>query len=332
MTTEPLRRLPITVKLRPGEHPEAFIRRLATANHLRPSYLRFYLTDPPRQLGSVDPGRLARLTGRRVEDLRHVMPTLHPARTRAARQVRPRRTHHDPAADNADLTTRLHQAAGIDETVLRLFRQFAIPRRTVIKALADQAPPAWHGDRAGRHSPKLHPFASRLGELIAADPDASATAICRTIRQEARVTVCDAVIRDYINQARARPGDPRSIKYLVSRPELFASIRHDAAGYDLVAALADQFSVAQDVVRLALTSYVPSPPRTRKTQHSPSLEPARDHIAAMITAEPAITATAIWERLVDYLHIDISYATVRDYVARERRRPHHRSRVLTHTR
>lgn len=85
--------------------------------------------------------------------------------------------------------------------------------------------------------------------------------------------------------------------------------------------LADQFSVDQDVVRQALTSYVPSPPGTRKTLHSPSLEPVRDHIAAMVTAAPAITATTIWEQLVDHHHIDISYATVRDYLAREHHRP-----------
>jgi hypothetical protein len=332
MTTEPLRQLPITVKLRPGEHPEAFIRRLATANHLRPSYLRFYLTNPPRQLGSVDPGRLARLTGRSVEDLLHVMPTLHPARNRAGRQARRWPTRHDPASDTTDLTTRLHRAASTDETVLRLFRQFAVPRPTVIAALTGHPPPAAHGDRTGRHSPKLRPIASRLDDLIAAHPDASTTSICCKIRQEDQVTVCDAVIRDYINHARARPGDPKSIKYLVSRPELFAAIRHHAAEYDLVAALADQFSAAQDVVRRALTSYVPSPPGRRKTLHNPSLEPVRDHIAAMITAEPAVTATAIWERLVDHHDIDISYATIRDYVAREHRRPHTRTRVLTHTR
>ena len=78
--------------------------------------------------------------------------------------------------------------------------------------------------------------------------------ICRKIRQEAQVHAGDGVIRDYINQARAHAGDPTSIKYLVSRPELFATIRTHAAGHDLVATLADQFSVDHDVVRQALTS------------------------------------------------------------------------------
>jgi hypothetical protein len=60
----PLRPLPIDVRPAAGERAELYIRRLARANHLRPSYLRRYLAGPPKWDGKIDPQRLAALTGR----------------------------------------------------------------------------------------------------------------------------------------------------------------------------------------------------------------------------------------------------------------------------
>jgi hypothetical protein len=72
MATDRPRRLPIQVPLRPGESPDSFIRRLAIANHLRPSYLRTYLNDPPGQIGSIQAWRLAaydRIVGLLLADI-----------------------------------------------------------------------------------------------------------------------------------------------------------------------------------------------------------------------------------------------------------------------
>jgi hypothetical protein len=100
-------------------------------------------------------------------------------------------------------------------TVLRLFRQFAVPRRTVIAALTGQTPPAAHGERTGRHSPKLQPIAGRLDGLIAARPDATTSSICRKIRQETQVNAGDGVIRgscssQLVRSSRARHTIDRS--------------------------------------------------------------------------------------------------------------------------
>ncbi len=62
----PLCPLPIRPRPGAGEPSEAYIRRLALANHLRPSYLRGYLAGPPRYLGAIRPERLAALSGRTV--------------------------------------------------------------------------------------------------------------------------------------------------------------------------------------------------------------------------------------------------------------------------
>jgi len=316
MTNQP-RRLPIQIPLRAGENPEAFIRRLAAANHLRPSFLRFYANHPPRQIGSINAGRLACLTGRRIEELVHVMPSLNPDRSRPPRQSYPRGTHHLPNPHTMDLTTRLRLAAGTDETVIRLFQRFAVPRATIIKALTGQTPPPEQGDRTGPRTLAFQTITGRLDALIDAHPDAPVTAIFRTIRTEVQVPLGETLVRNYVNRARARPDDTRSIKYRVSRAEFFATIQDHAAGYDLIATLAGRFSTDRTTVQQALAAYTPPQPRNRKTLHNPSLEPLRHHIAEMITTDPAVPAAAIWERLVDDHHATVSYATVRDYVARE---------------
>ena len=85
----PLAPLPIRVRPQRAETTESYARRLARANHLRPSYLRAFLCDPPRRTGAIRPWRLAAFSGRSVRALEHALADL----TRAARpdgsRVRP---------------------------------------------------------------------------------------------------------------------------------------------------------------------------------------------------------------------------------------------------
>jgi hypothetical protein len=74
----PLAPLPITVKPQRAETTESYVRRLARANHLRPSYLRAFLCDPPRRTGAIRPWRLAALSGRAVRALEHALADLAP--------------------------------------------------------------------------------------------------------------------------------------------------------------------------------------------------------------------------------------------------------------
>ncbi|HEV3294119.1 MAG TPA: helix-turn-helix domain-containing protein, partial [Streptosporangiaceae bacterium] len=74
----PLPPVPLPIRPRPrrGETTESYARRLAHANHLRPSYLRAFLCDPPRRTGAIRPWRLAAISGRSVRALQHALAGL----------------------------------------------------------------------------------------------------------------------------------------------------------------------------------------------------------------------------------------------------------------
>ena len=95
----PLDPLPIRVRPQRAETTESYARRLARANHLRPSYLRAFLCDPPQRTGAIRPWRLAALSGRSARALEHALadlapqpgppPRPPPRHPRAPRSVRP---------------------------------------------------------------------------------------------------------------------------------------------------------------------------------------------------------------------------------------------------
>jgi hypothetical protein len=72
----PLAPLPIRLRPRRAETTESYARRLARANHLRPSYLRAFLCDPPRRTGAIRPWRLAAISGRSVRALEYALADL----------------------------------------------------------------------------------------------------------------------------------------------------------------------------------------------------------------------------------------------------------------
>ena len=55
--------LPIRVRPAAGETAESYIRRLARANHLRPSLLQVYVRNPDVPTGTIRPRRLAAVSG-----------------------------------------------------------------------------------------------------------------------------------------------------------------------------------------------------------------------------------------------------------------------------
>jgi len=72
----PLAPLPIRPRPQHAETTESYARRLARASHLRPSYLRAFLCDPPRHTGAIRPWRLAAISGRSVRALEHALADL----------------------------------------------------------------------------------------------------------------------------------------------------------------------------------------------------------------------------------------------------------------
>lgn len=321
MSIDRPRRLPIQVCLRPGEMPDSFVRRLAIANHLRPSYLRAYLADPPGPLASIQVWRLAAVTGRPEEELIRVMPPLQP--TASSKPPRQRVTAQEPA-----LLTAIRRAAEQDVDVQRLSQRFGLRRPTIIKALTGQDPTT---ARFGQQRPHQHPIlkdlADYLDQLIADSPDATIWSLWKKLQQERQTTVGYGTVRDYVNRVRANPADTRSVQHLVSRVDLFAKIRSEAVGA-LVSRLTAQFSTDHATVIQALSSKDTTRKRSKPKQN-PILEGLRQHIDEMISVEPDVTVATIWERLVDEHHAEVSYGTVRDYIARECRQPRPRAKPST---
>ncbi|MER7282793.1 TniQ family protein [Dactylosporangium sp. NPDC000244] len=135
-----MRALPIAVRPRHGETVESCIRRLARANHLRPSYLRRYLAGRPG-LSAVRPERLVGLSGRTADTLTRALADFDATPRRPQRTDRLRRRHSDKPALYRAIRAAL--AAEPDTSVKSLFTRFRVGARTVALAIASPEPPPW---------------------------------------------------------------------------------------------------------------------------------------------------------------------------------------------
>ncbi|MBC9729822.1 TniQ family protein [Streptomyces sp. TRM68367] len=81
--------LPVRVRPRPGESVDSYVRRLALANHLKPSYLRSYLAGPPDYGPGKRPrpDRLAALAGREQGILERALLDLVQQKTGASEEA-----------------------------------------------------------------------------------------------------------------------------------------------------------------------------------------------------------------------------------------------------
>jgi transposase len=111
---------------------------------------------------------------------------------------------------------------------------------------------------------------------------------------------------------------------LGSSVELFEAIRRDSRRQGLgIRALAVRYGVHRRTVRQALECPWP-PERKPRSFVAPRLEPARALIDAMLREDldaprkQRHTAQRVWDRLIDEHHLEVSYSTVRAYVARRR--------------
>jgi hypothetical protein len=358
------RPLPIQVRLQPGEHPISFIRRLAEANHLCPSHMRLYLNVTPGAIGRISIQRLAAVTGRTVDELRRVMPTLPPAklkppprpkRPRTPKPRRPRAAKPKPATTPQRRTTpkprtiikatQINPAAKRHPTIIDLSERFRVPCRTIIQALAGHVGARDH--LRPHRTPSLNPLAGHIEQILATEPNTAIYSIWRQLTGQHNAKISYGTLRNHINRLRAHPDDPRYLKAVLSRADLFAAIREHAACHDLPPLLttqdppepaADPDPPPEQLDPAPMPAAIeadllpdedePTPEPTpalghtsRKTWRTRCLEPWHPLIDRMLTDDPEITVTAIWRQLIDAHHANVSYNTVRHHVAQVRRPP-----------
>lgn len=187
--------LPIPVRPKPSESVNAYVRRLAYANHLRFSHLRIYLSQPPHFIGSVRAPRLAAASGRSIEALLHAFPNL-----QATPRPQQRRTHQiTPDAAQEELFEAIRAEARTTFNIRTLMKTFGVPSRTIIKALARVERPA----PTPKNNPVLEPFRQHIDALIT-NPAVTSWSIWTILVDEHSADICYSTVRNYVTRQRRR--------------------------------------------------------------------------------------------------------------------------------
>ncbi|MFI5888128.1 hypothetical protein [Streptomyces sp. NPDC051554] len=131
---------PLPVRLRPclGESTDSYIRRLARANHLKPSFLHCYLSGPPLWFGKPLLEHLATATGHSPNALEraHADASSSNGRSRPRRRFR----RKNPFAWRHELARRITQQALAGTPIRMLARHYDLHCRDVRFALETPRP------------------------------------------------------------------------------------------------------------------------------------------------------------------------------------------------
>jgi hypothetical protein len=189
---------PLPVRVRPaaGETAESYIRRLAHANHLRPSLLQVYVRNPDVPTGAIRLRRLAAVSGSTRTALAFALTGLTPA---SQRQLPP----PSPAESQADRKARLfgtiHDDAARGMSIRQIASRHHIHRRMVRQALADPTGPPPR-KRGTRPAPAISPIQDVLDKL-AGEP-LTIWEIWTTVTDQHDSDASYAAVRDYIRRRR----------------------------------------------------------------------------------------------------------------------------------
>ena len=134
----PLPPLPVRVRPAAGETAESYIRRLARANHLRPSLLQVYVRNPGVPTGAIRMRRLAAASGSTVTALTHALTGLPPGGSGPHRPLPPGESQ---AARKARLRGVIRDDAARGMSIWQIAGRHHVHRRMVRRALAAPAGP-----------------------------------------------------------------------------------------------------------------------------------------------------------------------------------------------
>jgi hypothetical protein len=191
-----------------GESTSSYIRRLARANHLRPTYLRRYLRSRPGANGDIHIGWLAALAGRPLSALEHALADLDsPHLPGPAQDPTPLRRHRRPVGKPALFAIIRQDAHDKGMSIRALADRHGVHRRTVRQALDSPAPPPRR--KLPPRRSRLDPFKNAIDAILLSDPDAPPDKR-HTIKQiHARLNtehgmsdVSYSTVQDYVNSRR----------------------------------------------------------------------------------------------------------------------------------
>jgi hypothetical protein len=156
---------PLPVRVRPaaGETAESYIRRLAQANHLRPSLLQVYVRNPDVPTGAIRMRRLAAVSGSTRTALAFALTGLTPA-IEANRP--PPSAAESQAARKARLFCVIRDDAARGMSIRQIAGRRHVHRRMVRQALAEPAGPPPR-KRGTRPAPAIGPIQKVLDKLAA---------------------------------------------------------------------------------------------------------------------------------------------------------------------
>jgi TniQ len=193
---------PLPIRPRPvaGEPVSSYVRRLAIANHLRPSYLHGYLAGPPDYLHGIQPERLAVLSGRAVAVLSRTLTGLtRPARDAPGQPSR-RLTR---AADKPGLFSAIRRDAQDGHSIRALAARHRVHRRMIRQALADPVPPPRKPPQRASALDRLH---DPIMTMLTAEPGLPVRRLWERLLDEHDTGISYASARDYV--MRLRTGIP----------------------------------------------------------------------------------------------------------------------------
>ncbi len=196
--------LPIRIRPESGETAEAFVVRLALANHLKPSYLRRHITPGRRGMGAIDPDKLAVVTGRTTPVVLRIFPELAargkpPRQTGIAAERRKRKQHNDNAKRLIYAAIRRDAAAGMSARAIE--RKHGVGWRTVHAALESPNPPA-RKKYPARERPTLAGLTVHIDALLATTPTITAREVWERLLDEHHAAVAYESVSSYLRNRR----------------------------------------------------------------------------------------------------------------------------------
>ena len=191
---------PLPVRVRPaaGETAESYIRRLARANHLRPSLLQVYVRFPGVPAGAIRMRRLAAVSGSTVTALTRALTGLAPA---GKRHRPPPSPAESQAARKARLFGIIRDDAAGGMSIREIASRHHVHRRMVRQALAAPLGPPPR-KRAARPAQVTGPIRATLDEL--ASESRTIWEIWTIVTDEHDSDASYAAIREYIRTRRLR--------------------------------------------------------------------------------------------------------------------------------